>query len=209
MSFSEEQQKQYAEKLMIGVTFNHWDVTSVYAKQAENELKQAAHDFVVVHQQSLSTRSDTEIITDGLLFRGLVWMSTFSDYAHKRLYNITECLPPHIKVSCTDEQPGWENYPVLYFTFKQNTIDDRMIRIVQSWFDRFAQGRQFVTCPIIYAQNGKFGQLRYHHNMRTGRGIVVSNEWGTKKVLLDNDLSYCLRYIAENWWYQPATTITS
>lgn len=204
MKFSQEQQKQYAEKLMIDQSFNQWDVASLFHLQAEQDLKEAQHTFDVAHQQSLMSRSDTEIITDELLFRGLVWMSSFSNYAYDRLHKITQFSYPYVTVSCTDEQSGWENYPVLYFTLKQRKgIDIELVDQVKDWLALFAHGRSVISCPVIYSQKNKFGQLRYEHDMRTESGRVVCHQ----QVLVANTLSQCLRHIAENWWYHPDTTI--
>lgn len=193
---------------MIDKSYNEWDVESYFHLQAEKNLKEAERTFVVAHTQALLSKKDKEIINDELLFRGLVWMSPFSEYAHKRLYAISECLPPSVKVSCTDDQQGWENYPVPYFTLKQKEFSDDDIDFMKKWFKNFSYGRWFMRCPIIYAQNGKFGQLQYEHDIRNDHGRVLCNDWGKKKVLLDNDFSYCMRYIAENWWYYPASSTT-
>ena len=205
MTFSSDQQKHYTQKLMIGQSFNKWDAASSFHLRAERDLKEAQHEFDIAHRQALMSKSDTEIISDTLLFRGLVWMSSFSDYAHNRLYEMCACASPFVTVSCTDQQPGWENYPVLYFTLKQNKgIDSTIADRVQNWFTSFAQGRQVISSPVIYAQKGRFGQLQYEHDMSTGRGRVVAGHVGNQKVLLDNELPYCLRYITENWYYFPA-----
>lgn len=205
MSFSEEQQKQYTEKLMVAQSFSDWNVASHLVDRARKEMQETGRTFDIAHQQALSVKSDREIITDGLLFRGLVWTSSFSDYAHKRLYTMSECIPPFIKVSCTDEQSGWEGFPVPFFTLRQNGFNDYHVEYMKNWFVNFAQGRRHISCPIIYAQNGRFGQLRYLHDVYARRGQVVTNDGESKKVLLDNDFSYCMRYIAKNWWYYPAS----